>query len=87
MQIPSYVFLYIWDFDYSEVITSQIADMYGYIHHFLAVFRIMDKNIPVDQRRGPAQDVPFFYMPSHLIELQSFKSIILTDISGIFIFK
>ena len=24
-------------------------------------------------RRGPAQDVPFFYTPFHLSELQSFK--------------
>ena len=38
-------------------------------------------------RHGPAQDVPFFYMPSQLSELQSFKSIISTNISGIFIFK
>ena len=38
-------------------------------------------------RRGPAQDVPFFYTPSHLSELQSFKSIISTNISSVFIFK
>ena len=37
--------------------------------------------------RGPSQDVPFFYTSSHLSELQSFKSIISTIISVIFIFK
>ena len=31
-------------------------------------------------RRVPAQDVPFFYTPSHLCELQSFKSIISTHV-------
>ena len=42
----------------------------------------------VSIRRGPAQDVPFFYTPSHLrSELQSCKSMISTNISGIFIFK
>ena len=40
-----------------------------------------------DTRRGPAQDVPFFYMPSHLSEQKSCKSIISTNISVIFIFK
>ena len=38
-------------------------------------------------RRGPAQDVTFFYTPSHLNELQSCKSSISTNISGIFIFN
>ena len=38
-------------------------------------------------RRGPAQDVPFFYTQSHLSELQSFKLIISTDFRFIFIFK
>ena len=33
--------------------------------------------------RGPAQDVPFFYTPSHLSELKSFKAIISTNIYGI----
>ena len=37
--------------------------------------------------RGPAQDVPFFYTPSHLSELQSCKSIISTGFPYIFIFK
>ena len=37
--------------------------------------------------RGTAQDVLFFYTPYHLSELQSFKSIISTDFSLIFIFK
>ena len=32
-------------------------------------------------RRGPSQDVPFFCTPSHLSELQSFKSIISTHFS------
>ena len=39
------------------------------------------------QRRGPAQDVPFFYTPSQLSELKSCKSIVSTNISIIFIFK
>ena len=42
---------------------------------------------PDDYGRGPAQDVPFFYTPSHLSELQSFKSIISTHFLLIFIFK
>ena len=37
--------------------------------------------------RGQAQDIPFSYAPSDLIELQSFGSIILTNISSIIIFK
>ena len=37
--------------------------------------------------KGPAQDVPFFYTPSHFSELQSCKSIISTDFSLVFIFK
>ena len=38
-------------------------------------------------RRGPAQDVPFFYTPSNLSALQSCKSIISTDFTFIFMFK
>ena len=37
--------------------------------------------------RGPAQDVPFFYTPSHFSELNSCKSIISTNFPFIFIFK
>ena len=37
--------------------------------------------------RGPVQDVPFFYTPSHVSELQSCKLIISTDFPFIFIFK
>ena len=37
--------------------------------------------------RGPAQDIPFFYTPSQLSEIQSFKSIISTRFTFIFIFK
>ena len=39
------------------------------------------------QLRGPSQDVPFFYTPSHLSELQIFKSIITTEYYFVFIFK
>ena len=40
------------------------------------------------ERRGvPAQHVPFFYTPSHLSELRSFKLIISTHVRFIFIFK
>ena len=38
-------------------------------------------------RSGPSQESPFFYMPSHLSELKSFKSIISTHFPFIFIFK
>ena len=38
-------------------------------------------------RRGPAQDVTFFYKPSHFSELQSCKSIVSTDFPFVFIFK
>ena len=38
-------------------------------------------------RRGPAQDAPFFYTPSHLSELQSCKSILSTGFPFIFILK
>ena len=38
-------------------------------------------------RRGPAQDVPFFYTPSHFSELQNTKSIIAINFHFIFMFK
>ena len=38
-------------------------------------------------QRGPAQNVPFFYTPSHFSELQSCKLIISTEIYFIFIVK
>ena len=38
-------------------------------------------------RLCPAQDVPFFYIPSHLSELQSCKSIMSTNFPFILIFK
>ena len=40
-----------------------------------------------DFRRVTSQDIPFLYTPYHLSELKTFKSIISTNISGIFIFK
>ena len=36
------------------------------------------KNLLQYSRRGPDQDAPFFYTPSHLSEIHSFKSIIST---------
>ena len=39
------------------------------------------------KRRGPAQDVLFFYTPYHLIELQNSNLIISTHLPFIFIFK
>ena len=49
-------------------------------------------NLRLDSERshsrwGPAQDVPFFYTPSHLSELQSCASIISTKFPFILIFK
>ena len=48
--------------------------------------KFQDKNDFIIDRVHPKTS-PLFYTPYHLSELQSFKSIISTDISGIFIFK
>ena len=41
----------------------------------------------IECRHGPAQDIHFFYMSSHLIELDILKSIISTHSPFTFIFK
>ena len=47
----------------------------------------MSNQLLTYNKRGPAQEVPFLYTPSHLSELQSFKSIISTHFPLILIFK
>ena len=73
------------------VMGSIIVTDFRYKFSFLPLHRmtqvpIRSTHILFHGIRGPAQDVPFFYAPTHLSELQSFKSIISTNISGIFVF-
>ena len=56
-----------------------------YVHTLFIVACFSSYNF--DGGRVLAQDVPFFYTPSHLSELRSFKSIISTHVPFIFIFK
>ena len=75
IQLDSTIFLrsnLIQYFNSSNIIILFIYFCYYLFYHF---------------RRGPAQDVPFLYMQSHLSELKGCESIISTNFTFIFIYK
>ena len=69
-----------------DIILNVQVGVLAYVSEIPHTFTLLGGGVPTLKRRGPAQDAPLFYTPSHLSRLQIWKSIISTDFAFIFIF-
>ena len=85
------IFVVVWQKKYKRILIHVFA--FGFLRFELSISIVWKHNVQTMKTwlrlfwQGPAQNAPFFYTPSHLSELQSFKSIISTIFPFIFIFK
>ena len=63
-----------------DIILNVQVGVLAYVSEIPHTFTLLGGGVPTLKRRGPAQDVPFFYTPSNLSRLQSCKSIISTKL-------